>query len=219
MVKVINVTITTDTICPWCYIGKKRFERAVAAFKELKGPENVAFKVNYQPFLLDPTLSKTGKNKLEHYKSKFGEARTAQMIPYMQQVGAKEGISFSYGGMLGNSLDSHRLVKYAGTLSHDAQDQVINALYRSYFEEEKNIGDVEVLVEAGRAGGVNEDVVRNEIFGGDLLLQETQVAVGNARESGINGVPHFVIEEKVQVSGAQDSDAFVQYFEQVFQEK
>ncbi|KAJ3138159.1 hypothetical protein HK100_000092 [Physocladia obscura] len=213
--EVINVTITTDTICPWCYVGKKRFERAVADFLQLKGTDNVEVHVKYQPFQIDLTLPETAINKLEHFGRKFGRDRFAQMNTYLDAIGEKEGIKFRHNGPIVNSIASHRLVKYAGTLSHDAQDKVINTLYRFNFEEEKNIGDVDVLVEAGKAGGVDEEIVQNKIVGGDLMLKETLDDIKNANASGISGVPHFVIDGKGVVSGAQESKTFVQLFQQL----
>ncbi|KAJ3029329.1 UNVERIFIED_CONTAM: hypothetical protein HDU68_012484 [Siphonaria sp. JEL0065] len=212
--KVIPVTIVTDTLCPWCYIGKKRFEKAAANFKLLKG-DQVEFKITYEPYQLDSTLPKTGKPKMEHYYKKFGQARTEQIIPYMKQVGSQEGIQFSYGGTIGNSLDSHRLIRYAGTLPNgsDAQDKLVNALYKSYFEEEKSLADVQVLVDAAKVVGIDEKVVRDEIVGGDLLLKETLDAVENVRARGVRGVPHFTVGEKYEISGAEEPDNFIKVFE------
>ncbi|KAJ3285555.1 hypothetical protein HDU79_007236, partial [Rhizoclosmatium sp. JEL0117] len=174
-IRKVPVTIVTDTICPWCYIGKKRFESAVTQYKAKN--EHIEFEISYQPFQLDSTLPKEGISKLGHYHKKFGKDRFDQMNVHVKNIGAALGINFSYGGLIGNSLDSHRLVKYAGTVSNEAQNKVINSLYKSYFEQEENIADVEVLVKAGKAGGLDEKVVREQIVGGDLLKAETLQAV------------------------------------------
>ncbi|KAI9352670.1 thioredoxin-like protein [Obelidium mucronatum] len=132
----IPVTIVTDTLCPWCYIGKKRFEAAIAQYKQVKGNQ-VDFQISYEPFQLDSTLPKSGIPRLEHYYNKFGKSRFDQMNVHVRSVGASVGINFAFsdGQLIGNSLDSHRLIKYAGTVSRESQDQAINALYRAYFEE------------------------------------------------------------------------------------
>ncbi|KAI8613959.1 thioredoxin-like protein [Chytriomyces sp. MP71] len=207
MTRVIPVTIITDTICPWCYIGKKRFEKAVASFSQ--SHPDVQFALSYEPFQLNPSLPKQGMNKLESYKAKFGEARTQQMIPYMQKVGAAEGIQFSYGGLIGNSLDSHRLVRFASETGK--QNEVINALYRAYFEEEKNIGDNDVLVKVATDAGLDGAKTR-AVLEGDYLLDETKKAVVAVHARGINGVPHFIIDNKFEISGGQDPATFEAIF-------
>ncbi|KAI9352671.1 hypothetical protein BDR26DRAFT_849667 [Obelidium mucronatum] len=141
---------------------------------------------------------------MEHYYRKFGQARTEQMIPYMKQVGSVEGIQFSYGGTIGNSLDSHRLI---------LQNILVNALYKAYFEEEKSLGDVETLVEAGKVAGIDEKIVRDEIFNGNLMLEETLGAVEKVRGRGVRGVPHFTIGDGYEISGAEDPSTFVHVFE------
>ncbi|KAJ3002213.1 UNVERIFIED_CONTAM: hypothetical protein HDU68_006399 [Siphonaria sp. JEL0065] len=212
----IPVTIVTDTLCPWCYIGKKRFEAAITQYKQIKG-DSVEFQVSYEPFQLDPTLPKKGINKLQHYYTKFGKSRFDAMNVHVKNAGASVGINFSFteDQLVGNSFDSHRLIKYAGTLSHESQDKVINSLYRAYFEEGKNLADVETLVEAGRAGGVDEKVVREQIFGADLLLKETQVAVDGIQSAGISGVPFFIIGNKFAISGGQEPETFIKVFDKV----
>ncbi|KAJ3232644.1 hypothetical protein HDU78_006954 [Chytriomyces hyalinus] len=212
MTRQLTVTIITDTVCPWCYVGKKRFERAVTSFKLRPGFEDVEFKLTYQPFQLNPAQSKEGEDKIKMYERKFGKARYEQMMGHLKQVGVAEGIQFSSGGMIGNSLDSHRLVKFAGLLADQKQDAVINRLYRAYFEEEKNIADSQVLVSIAESAGLDGAKVR-EMLAGDHLLKETQDAVDQVHASGVSGVPFFIVGDKFAVSGAQDPAAFEAVFE------
>ncbi|KAI8840388.1 thioredoxin-like protein [Chytriomyces cf. hyalinus JEL632] len=134
------------------------------------------------------------------------------MMGHLKQVGVAEGIQFSSGGMIGNSLDSHRLVKFAGLLADQKQDAVINRLYRAYFEEEKNIADSQVLVSIAESAGLDGAKVR-EMLAGDHLLKETQDAVDQVHASGVSGVPFFIVGDKFAVSGAQDPSAFEAVFE------
>lgn len=108
-------------------MGKRRLERALRMFREKHGATDVV--VRWRPFFLDPTLPPR-VDKMTHYKQKFGAARTARMIPHMQEVGRAEGITFSYGGDMGNTLDSHRLIELAA--EQGKQDQMVEALFKRY---------------------------------------------------------------------------------------
>ncbi|KAJ3057829.1 hypothetical protein HDU98_006046 [Podochytrium sp. JEL0797] len=211
-VRKIPVTIVTDTICPWCYVGEKRFDSAVTKYKQIKG-DSVAFEITYKPFQLDPTLPREGRNKLENYHRKFGKARFDQMNDNLSKVGKSIGINFSFGGNVGNTLDSHRLIAFAGTLGTENQHKVIQSLYSAYFENEKNLGDVEVLVQAGKAGGVDEKIVREQIYGGDLLKAETIQAEQEIRDAGISSVPYFIFDGKYAISGGQEPETFIEVFD------
>jgi predicted DsbA family dithiol-disulfide isomerase len=108
-VQAITISIVSDTVWPWCFVGKRRLEAAVAKLD----PKRVRVQVDWRPFQLDPTTPETSVNKLERYYKKFGKARTDSMIPHMKTTGKESGIEFSYGGKLGNTLKSHMLIEYA----------------------------------------------------------------------------------------------------------
>ncbi|KAJ3204869.1 hypothetical protein HDU82_005545, partial [Entophlyctis luteolus] len=184
-------------------------------FVRSKGADEVSFDITYKPFQLDSSLPKPGMKKIDHYVEKFGAGRAKQMLAHTKQLGDKEGIAFADNGVIGNTLDSHRLIKYAGQISHEAQNTVLVTLYRSYFEQGKDLSDPEVLVDAARAAGLDEAVVRTQICAGDLLLKETLADVRGAQRDGIQGVPNFVFDGKYQVSGAQESETFLRLFEKL----
>ncbi|KAJ3029330.1 UNVERIFIED_CONTAM: hypothetical protein HDU68_012485 [Siphonaria sp. JEL0065] len=144
------------------------------------------------------------------------------MILRMTSMGEKEGIKFSYGGLVGNSLDFCRLIRLAGTFSQECKQKVVEHLLSAFFEHEKNIADVKTLVEAANAGGINASLVRKEIYGGwfftggKLMLKETLDAVEMAKERGIMAVPHFTING-IAIGGAQDSQVFERLFEKQYQ--
>jgi len=205
----------------WCFVGKRRLEKAIRTFSAAR--PNVSFHVRYLPFFLDKNLPIEGKDKLEHYNAKFGAARVRQIIPHMQRVGALEDppIRFSYGGTIGNTIDSHRLIERAMDIGGEAmQDRLVEALFSAYFENEKNPASCDVLAAAAAAAGMGrESEVRTFLKSGqgrdDVLQKSEQLK----RKYGITGVPHFIIgaqeEEMFMFSGAQDSDMLVEMFEQV----
>jgi len=203
--RIVKVDIVSDTICPWCYIGKKRFESAVAKLD----PERVQVQVNWLPFFLDATLPAPGKDKLTHYKHKFGEARTAQMLPYMQEVGKAEGIKFSYGGKIGNTMNSHRLIEFAKTKGK--QDEIVNTLFEAYFEKEQDISDPATLIAAAVKAGLDKDETKRFLESQELV-DVVKKEVNEAYEKDISGVPHFSFEGRFQLSGGQDPAVFLNVF-------
>eukprot|EP01134_Creolimax_fragrantissima_P005226 CFRG5226T1 len=167
--------------------------------------------------MLDPSLPRYGKNKRQHYIEKFGEARFDQFRPQFEAVGKQEGINFNFGGMISNTLDSHRLLAMAlgdeGQEGRDRQDKVVNLLFKAYFEEAKNIGDPEVLIELASAGGLDVDAVK-KLLRSDAGVKEVLDEMSN-RNRGVRGVPHFIINSKFRVGGAEDPQEFVDMFDQI----
>ena len=150
----MQVAIVSDTICPWCYIGKRRFERARAG-----RPAGLA--VEWRPFQLNPDMPADGVDRQRYMVAKFGsEERVAEIFGAIEQAGESEGIQFVFDRIARtpNTVDSHRLIEFAG--QRGAQDQVVEALFRRYFEQGEDIGDRTVLEAAAVDGGLNKDEVR-----------------------------------------------------------
>ncbi|CAL5221167.1 g3307 [Coccomyxa viridis] len=204
----IEIDITSDTVCPWCYIGKRRLERAIEQMQE----EGKQFEVRWHPFQLNPDAPPEGRNKLEYYKQKFGSDRTAHMIPMMKETFKKEGLDYTMDGLTGNTLDSHRLIAYAGRQGYDVQDKVVEELFKAYFTEGKYINDPEVLKEAAKAAGVEEY---------EWVIQDPSIVLDQVKHelklhaAGVTGVPHFVINGRYHLSGAQDTSTFVEVLSQL----
>jgi len=168
------------------------------------------FDVHWLPFQLAPQAEGgQGINKLEMYRAKFGAARVEHMLPMMLATGRKEGIEFSYGGNTGNTFDSHRLISLAA--KQGKQDEIVEELFRNYFEEEKCISDQAVLVAAADKVGV---VGVPEMMSGKGEVEEVNADLrkyqGGMR---INGVPHFIINDKYHESGALEASSLVQIFD------
>jgi predicted DsbA family dithiol-disulfide isomerase len=209
--KTLNIQIVSDNICPFCYLGKKKVEAAVA-----KLPKDVKVTYDWQPFQLDPTLPTPGVNKMERYKKKFGEARIAPMLAGMQANGKAWGINFDYGGTIGNTVNSHRLVEFSKTPAQGGgakTDALIDALFQSYFEKQGDISSEDVLVAAAVKAGLPATEAEIRTFlRSDALKDEVLKEIQQSYEAGVSGVPHFTINGQYSVSGAQEPDVFLNVF-------
>ena len=205
----MQIDIISDTVCPWCYIGKRKFERALELFSE-QNPD-VAIKIDWRPFQLDPTTPKAGVDRREHIRRKFGDGPQIKAVgERITQMGAEEGIAFAFDKIerSPNTLDSHRLIHWAS--SANCQDQVVEALFKAYFEDARDIGDRQTLVQIAQDAGMDADLVK------DLLERDADLdLISNedlqAREMGISGVPTFIIDGKYPVSGAQDPTTLLHF--------
>ncbi|KAF2108320.1 thioredoxin-like protein [Lophiotrema nucula] len=208
-----DIKIVSDTVCPWCYVGKKRLEKGIAAYKAAHPDSTDTFSTTWFPFYLNPDAPKS-IDKTAYYKSKFGEARTEAIFQRLGALGKDEGINFKFGGRTGNTRDSHRLVQLGKTKGPAVQTRVIEELFSDYFENERDITTKEVLAEAGVRAGLGKDEVKAWLDGeggGKLVDKEVQ----DAYEQNIHGVPNFTINDKFEVGGAQEPAAFVQLFERL----
>jgi len=209
------ISIISDTVCPWCFVGKRRLERAISQYRT-KHPSASAdtFSITWLPYYLNPSAPKHGTDKRQHYYLKFGEARANAIFSMLSDVGKGEGIKFSFDGKMGSTRDSHRIIQLAGTKSAESQDRTVEALFRAYFEKERDITSHQVILEAAVEAGLDEEEAR-EVLSSDRFGPEVDRETATARAENIGGVPHFTIQDRFSVSGAQESAAFLQLFERV----
>ena len=200
-------------VCPWCYVGARRFAAAARKFGPALG---LQFEIRWRPYQLNPTQKDAVK--LDMYNSKFGAARVAQMLPQMAAVGAQcdPPIKFSYGGMIGNTLDAHRLLELAWRQGGAAlQNAVQERLFRAYFEEEQSVGDHAVLVRCAAEAGMDEAAVR-AFLATPQLADEVKAEIREfATSNRISGVPVFILDGKLKLSGAQDVEVFGDAFQEL----
>jgi predicted DsbA family dithiol-disulfide isomerase len=205
----VNVDVTSDVICPWCYIGKRRLEKAIAA---CRGQHDV--RVRWHPFQLNPHMPKEGTNRKEYRIAKFGSwERSLALDAQVAEAGQAEGIPFDYATVMRtpNTLDAHRLIWLADR--EGVQDAVVEAVFRAYFTEGRDISRSAVLLDVVAEAGL--DRKRAETFlNGDEGLAAIREAEEQARRSGVQGVPFFLINNTVAVSGAREPSAFLDAFEQ-----
>jgi predicted DsbA family dithiol-disulfide isomerase len=197
----LKIEVYSDVICPWCYVGKRRLERALQ-----RVGDRVNVEVTWRPFQLNPTMPEQGMNRTVYLETKFGSLEVfREMEERLLEAGRAEQIPFSFAmiARTPNTFLAHRLIWYAGLQGR--QDAVVNRLFQGYFEEGLDIGSVVVLLElAGRTGLQADQFLMSEEGTEEVKAEE---AVG--RQLGIRGVPYFVIEKTYGISGAQPVEVFV----------
>ncbi|KAF7329679.1 DSBA domain-containing protein [Mycena kentingensis (nom. inval.)] len=209
----LSLQIISDSICPFCYLGYKQVSLAMDAAKKENLP--LDFKLRFKPFLLDPTLP-TDKpvSKRERLSAKFGKANLERMEQQMIARGKPVGINFSYGGMVRQTTESHRLIEKAYLVGGEpTQRAVVEALFAGYFEHEQDVGSHEFLAECGVKAGVfstKEDAMA--FFETDELRDGVQKDIVDAQRMGVEGVPFILLNNKYAVSGAQGEETFLQIF-------
>ena len=202
----IYVDIVSDTICPWCYIGKRRFERAL----DLSGRNDIA--ISWRPFQLNPDMPPEGMTRDDYVRAKFGGGdRPRQIYQAIAESGREAGIEFQFSKIkrTPNTVLSHRLVHWSA--KQERQDEVVAELFRAYFEDGLDVGDLEILVECARRAGLDRELARQFLLS-EEGRQEVVASDVYARRLGINGVPCFIVNRKYAVSGAQPPSAFVEVF-------
>jgi len=212
----LTIDVVSDVMCPWCYIGKRRLEAALA---EVAGEMNV--EVRWRPYQLDATLPKQGKDRQQYLEDKFGGAEGAtQAYAAVRSAGEDEKIPFAFDKIpvSANTLDAHRLIRWAGSLGLEAQDKMVEVLFKAYFEEGKNIGDDAVLIEAGEQVGLEKEVVER-LLAGDADRDTITAEIDQARQMGVTGVPCFLIDMQYAVVGAQSAPALADAMRKVALEK
>lgn len=206
----MKVEVYSDIACPWCYIGKHRFERALAAFP---GAESV--EVVFRPYQLDPGAPQVASSHREYLNQRYGPD-SAQMDARVAQLGRGEGIAFDFDKALHvNTLDGHRLLRFA-LIEHgpSVQAALKEKLLAARFAEGGDVGDHEQLVDA--AATVGMDRAQTAAFlASDEGRQQVLEEIAEAQAMGVSSVPTFVFDGRWAVSGAQDSDTFLRVLEQV----
>jgi predicted DsbA family dithiol-disulfide isomerase len=201
------IEIVSDVICPWCYIGKRRLERALAGRPEL------SYRILWRAFQLNPEMPARGIERHTYLTTKFGgEAQASRLYDMIAKTGRSEGIAFRFDRIerTPSSLSAHRLSRFAARTGR--QDAVVDALFRGYFEEGRDIGRIEVLAEIARESGLDASAA-HDFLGSEEERDAVLAEDRSARRLGINGVPCFIIDGKYALSGAQEPEFFLPLFD------
>ena len=199
----MQIDVVSDTVCPWCFIGKRRLTRAIAMRPDMQ------FDVHWRPYRLDPTIPPEGVDRRAYLKAKFGDSpRSAQMGDVIRSEGAGEGIDFHFDRIerSPNTLDSHRLIRWAG--SAGVQDAMVERLFDAYFIHGRNIGDRTVLTELAADAGMDSGLVA-ELLETDSDREIVEKEDLLAHEMGISGVPTFIFQNRYMISGAREPEVLV----------
>ena len=204
----MQLDVVSDVVCPWCYIGKKRLDTAL----EMRGNEGIT--LVHRPFQLDPTIPSEGVDRKAYMEKKFGPDRAKSLGNTIREAGEAAGITFNFDRIerSPNTLDCHRLIRWAGTAG--VQGQMVDTLFRRYFVDGEDVGRHDVLVDAADEVGMDVDIVR------DLLTRDADKELVRredmlAREMGIQGVPSFVINSQWIMVGAQEPETLVRMFDKL----
>ncbi|KAL0424522.1 UNVERIFIED_CONTAM: hypothetical protein Sradi_0987000 [Sesamum radiatum] len=202
--KLIQIDISSDTVCPWCFVGKKNLDKAIASSND-----KYAFETRWHPFMLLPSAPKEGAPKKQVLLEKFGP-RAVQIEARMAEVFKGLGLDYDTDGLTGNTLDSHRLIYFAGKQGLDKQHNLVEELGTGYFTRGKYIGDREFLVEAANKVGVEGAAEFLEDPNNGLKEVTEEI---NKYSSNVSGVPHYVINGKYELSGGQPPEVFLRAFQ------
>ncbi|OMP03698.1 hypothetical protein COLO4_10258 [Corchorus olitorius] len=202
--KLIRIDVSSDSVCPWCFVGKKNLDKAVAASKD-----QFDFEIKWHPFFLNPSAPKEGVNKRQFYESKFG-SRAQGILSRMTEIFRGLGMEYDLSGLTGNTLDSHRLIYFAGTQGLDKQHNLVEELFLGYFTQGRYIGDREFLVECAKKVGVEgaAEFLENPDNGLKEVYEDLEKYSAN-----ISGVPNYIINGKHQLNGGQPPDVFMRAFQ------
>jgi predicted DsbA family dithiol-disulfide isomerase len=205
----LMIDVISDVICPWCYVGKRRLEKAIS----LAGGDDV--RVRWHPFELNPQMPKAGMNRKEYRSAKFGSwERSLAMDAQVAAVGRGEGIPFAFEKIerTPNTFDAHRLIWLAD--QEGVQAAVVEAMFRAYFTEGRDITDHATLLTVAAQTGLDRE--RTEaLLNGDEGTAAVRAAEDQAYRTGIQGVPFFTINDKTALSGAMEPAAFLDAFSRV----
>jgi predicted DsbA family dithiol-disulfide isomerase len=193
-----RIDIVSDAICPWCYIGKRQLERALATLAE----EGLRFSIHWNPFQLNPDMPTEGRDRAAYRAMKFGDPeRVRQIDERVTEAAADVGLPFRLDLIqrTPNTLDAHRLIWLAGR--EGVQDAVMEAVFAGYFTQGRDIGDRDVLADCAASGGMDRAAVA-DFLAGAVAAPEMLAADRAAHEAGVNGVPSFFLDGYGLYSGA-----------------
>ncbi|MEC5174458.1 DsbA family oxidoreductase [Chryseobacterium nepalense] len=210
----MKVEIWSDVMCPFCYIGKNNFEKALE-----KLPFKDEIEVEWKSFQLDPTLNPYEiKTTFDYFREKKGvpEVQAKQMVEQVSQMGNTAGISFNFDkAIITNTFSAHKLLHLAK--KYKKANEMEEALFIAHFIEGKNVGDINTLVDIAGSLGINTDEAR-KVLTSEEFDDEVKHDFSEAKDHGISGVPFFILNGKYAVSGAQPVDFFAGALQQTYDE-
>jgi predicted DsbA family dithiol-disulfide isomerase len=197
--KTISIDVISDVICPWCFLGKRRLDKAIGLLDGIK------VEVNWRPFFLDPTIPKEGLSRHTYLENKFGAERLKTIHDPILAAGNAEGVPYAFDRITRtpNTGDAHRLIRW----SHDADKQhdVAERLFMAYFNGGLDIGDRKVLQKIAGDAGMNEAEVSAKLEN-DTDVDAVNAEVERAYGMGVTGVPCFIFAQKQGLMGAQPAE-------------
>jgi predicted DsbA family dithiol-disulfide isomerase len=199
----IKIDVVSDVVCPWCYIGKRRLEKAIAEVAD-----QVDVELEYHPFELNPDMPPEGRNQKKYLTKKFGsEAKYLQITNQVTEVAAQEGLKFDFEKQVvsPNTRNAHRLIWFAK--KQGKQIEMKEALMKAYFEQGIDLTKMENLISIAAQVGIDPEKTKSFLSSTEGMVEVTTSEMQNAQR-GISGVPFYIINNEYGVSGAQPSEVF-----------
>ena len=208
----MQVEIWSDIACPWCYIGKRRFEAALATF-----PHRDQVEIVWRSYQLDPTLPDHYEgSELDYLSTRkgFPRSQVAQMFQHVSNQAAAVGLQYDFESLVvANSFTAHRLLQFAKQTGHG--DALKEGLLSAHFEHGRDIGDIDTLIEIAVGIGLDETAIR-EVLSGDQFADAVRQDIADGQALGLRGVPFFVIDRAFGLSGAQPPETFTDALNQAW---
>ncbi|MEI8179334.1 DsbA family oxidoreductase [Aestuariivirga sp.] len=196
-----TIDVVSDVICPWCFLGKRRLDVALAAM------DKDVF-IRWRPYMLDPTIPPEGLDRHQYMLNKFGAERLKTIHDPLIEAGKEMGIPFNFDLITRtpNTRDAHRLIRWAHTV--ERQTEMVERLFVAYWSEGKDLGDRDVLAHCAGDAGINAQQIR-ELLDTDQDVAETKTEIEHATNIGVTGVPTFILAQSYALVGAQSPDVLV----------
>lgn len=208
----IPLDVVSDVMCPWCYIGKRRLEQALAA------TAGVDIDVRWRPFQLDATIPEGGMDRKEYLANKFNGPEGADKVyEAVREAGAAEDIPFDFDAITRspNTINAHRVIRWSHSVG--MQDQVVEALFKSYFVDGGDLTDNKVLVGVATTAGMDGEIIER-LINSDADIEETKNEIALAQQMGVTGVPTFIVGQKYAIVGAQGPEVIAGAIAKVMEE-
>lgn len=198
MAERFTIDVVSDVICPWCFLGKRRLDVALAAMDK-----NVF--IRWRPYMLDPTIPPEGLDRQEYMLSKFGAERLKTIHDPLIEAGTEIGVPYNFDLITRtpNTLDAHRLIRWAHTV--ERQTEMVERLFMAYWSEGKDVGNRDVLAQCAGEAGINAEQIR-ELLDTEQDVAETKAEIEHATNIGVTGVPTFILAQSYALVGAQSPE-------------
>lgn len=198
MAERFTIDVISDVICPWCFLGKRRLDVALAAM------DKDVF-IRWRPYLLDPTIPPEGLDRQQYMLDKFGAERLQTIHDPLIEAGKEIGVPYNFDLITRtpNTLDAHRLIRWAHTV--ERQTELVERLFMAYWSEGKDVGNRDVLAQCAGEAGINAEQIR-ELLDTEQDVAETHAEIEHATNIGVTGVPTFILAQSYALVGAQSPE-------------
>jgi predicted DsbA family dithiol-disulfide isomerase len=195
----ISIDVVSDVICPWCFLGKRRLDKALALIPDVEA------EIIFRPYFLDPTIPPEGLDRHEYMAAKFGEERLKTIHDPLIKAGQEDGVPYHFDKITRtpNTMDAHRLLRWA--MIEGKQPQIAEALFMAYWSEGRDVGDHQVLADIADSHGMNREEILKSLAS-DQDKKEVSAETAQAQQMGVTGVPTYIINRKYGVVGAQSAE-------------